>query len=47
MFFRLLIILAMLLALPVHAARVALVMGNDNYTQVLNLQKAGNDATAM
>ena len=47
MLFRLLIILAMLLALPVHAARVALVMGNDNYTQVPKLQKAGNDATAM
>ena len=47
MFIRLLIILAMLLALPVHAARVALVMGNDNYTQVPKLQKAGNDATAM
>jgi len=47
MFFRLLITLALLLALPVHAARVALVMGNDNYTQVSKLQKAGNDATAM
>ncbi len=47
MFIRLLIILALLLALPVHAARVALVMGNDNYTSVSKLQKAGNDATAM
>jgi hypothetical protein len=47
MFIRLLITLALLLALPVHAARVALVMGNDNYTQVPKLQKAGNDATAM
>ena len=47
MFIRLLITLALLLALPVHAARLALVMGNDNYTQVSKLQKAGNDATAM
>ena len=31
----------------VHAKRVALVMGNDNYTSVSKLQKAGNDATAM
>jgi len=47
MFIRLLITLALLLALPVHAARVALVMGNDNYTSVSKLQKAGNDATAV
>jgi uncharacterized caspase-like protein len=47
MFIRLLITLAMLLALPVHAARLALVMGNDNYTSVSKLQKAGNDATDM
>ena len=33
--------------LPVHAKRIALVMGNDNYTSVSKLQKAGNDATAM
>ncbi len=34
-------------ALPVHAKRIALVMGNDNYQQVSKLQKAGNDAVAM
>jgi formylglycine-generating enzyme required for sulfatase activity len=33
--------------LPAHAKRIALVMGNDNYTSVTKLQKAGNDATAM
>lgn len=32
---------------PVHAKRIALVMGNDNYTSVSKLQKAGNDATAI
>lgn len=37
----------MLLSLPLQAKRVALVMGNDNYTAVSKLQKAGNDATAM
>jgi len=47
MFIRLLITLAMLMVLPVHAARLALAMGNDNYTHVPKLQKAGNDATAM
>ena len=36
-----------LCALPVHAKRIALVMGNDNYQQVSKLQKAGNDAVAM
>jgi hypothetical protein len=35
------------LAFPAHAKRLALVMGNDNYTAVSKLQKAGNDATAM
>ena len=34
-------------ALPVHAKRLALVMGNDNYQNVAKLQKAGNDAVAM
>ena len=34
-------------ALPVHAKRIALVMGNDNYQHVAKLQKAGNDAVAM
>ena len=39
--------LAILFILPVQAKRIALVMGNDNYTSVSKLQKAGNDATAM
>jgi formylglycine-generating enzyme required for sulfatase activity len=39
--------LAVLISLPLQAKRVALVMGNDNYTAVSKLQKAGNDATAM
>ena len=36
-----------LIFLPAYAKRIALVMGNDNYTSVSKLQKAGNDATAM
>ena len=36
-----------MLALPVQAKRLALVMGNDNYVSVSKLQKAGNDADAM
>ena len=47
MFIRLLITFALLAVLPVQAARQALVIGNDNYTSVSKLQKAGNDATAM
>ena len=39
--------LAVLLSLPLQAKRIALVMGNDNYTSVSKLQKAGNDATSM
>ena len=39
--------IAVLFILPVQAKRIALVMGNDNYTSVSKLQKAGNDATAM
>ncbi len=38
---------ALFAALPAQAARQALVIGNDNYTSVPKLQKAGNDATAM
>ena len=38
---------ALLMVLPTHAARLALVMGNDNYPRVSKPQKAGNDATAM
>ena len=34
-------------AMPVHAKRIALVIGNDNYAQVAKLEKAGNDADAM
>ncbi len=34
-------------ALPVQAKRLALVIGNDNYQHVGKLQKAGNDAVAM
>ena len=37
----------LLLLTPAHAKRTALVIGNDNYTTVSKLQKAGNDATAM
>ena len=37
----------LLMTEDVHAKRIALVMGNDNYTSVSKLQKAGNDATAM
>lgn len=37
----------LLVMLPAHAKRLALVMGNDNYTSVTKLQKAGNDATAL
>ena len=39
--------IAVLFILPVQAKRIALVMGNDNYTSVSKLQKAGNDAAAM
>jgi uncharacterized caspase-like protein len=34
-------------AFSAQAKRLALVMGNDNYTSVSRLQKAGNDADAM
>jgi len=36
-----------LVALPVQAKRLALVMGNDKYSSVSKLQKAGNDAETM
>ena len=36
-----------MMAIPVNAKRLALVMGNDNYISVSKLQKAGNDADAM
>ncbi len=34
-------------AMPVHAKRIAMVIGNDNYVHGTKLQKAGNDAVAM
>ena len=37
----------LLMTEDVHAKRIALASGNDNYTSVSKLQKAGNDATAM
>jgi len=39
--------LCLLISLPVNAKRLALVLGNDNYTSVTKLQKAVNDAAAM
>lgn len=33
--------------LPAHAVRLALVVGNDSYTQVSALKNAGNDARLM
>ena len=42
-----LVMISVLFILPVQAKRIALVMGNANYTSVSKLQKAGNDATAM
>ena len=33
--------------MPTHAKRIALVIGNDNYSSVSKLQKAGNDATSI
>ena len=39
--------LAVAVVFPAHAARQALVIGNDSYTSVAKLQKAGNDAAAM
>ena len=44
---RFLLCACLFLLLPVHAKRLALVIGNDNYTAVSKLQKAGNDASAM
>ena len=41
------LVIAVFAVMPAHAARQALVIGNDNYTSVSKLQKAGNDATAM
>ncbi len=38
---------SLLLALPAQAARLALVIGNDNYQQVSTLNNAGNDAKLM
>jgi hypothetical protein len=44
---RFLLGLSFILSVSAQAKRLALVMGNDNYTSVTKLQKAGNDATAM
>jgi hypothetical protein len=41
------LLLAVLAALPAHARRLALVIGNDDYQQFTRLDKAGNDAEAM
>jgi hypothetical protein len=41
------LLLAVLAALPSHARRLALVVGNDDYKQFSRLDKAGNDAEAM
>jgi len=40
-------VLTCVAAWPLHAKRLALVIGNDNYQQVSRLQKAGNDADAV
>ena len=40
-------LLVALLPLPAFAARLALVIGNDNYAGIAKLQKAGNDARAI
>ena len=40
-------VLVCLCAWPVHAKRLALVIGNDNYQLVPKLEKAGNDADAV
>ena len=40
-------LLVALLPLPAFAARLALVIGNDNYAEIAKLQKAGNDARAI
>ena len=45
--FLILLLAGVCLALPVHAKRLALVLGNDQYIAVSKLQKAGNDASAM
>jgi uncharacterized caspase-like protein len=42
-----LLLLALAAALPVHARRLALVIGNDDYKQFSRLDKAGNDAEAV
>ncbi len=42
-----LVLLACAAALPAHARRLALVIGNNDYKQFARLDKAGNDAEAM
>jgi hypothetical protein len=41
------LLLTVMAALPAHARRLALVVGNDDYKQFSRLDKAGNDAEAM
>ncbi len=43
----LLVLLALVMALPAHARRLALVIGNDDYKQFSRLDKAGNDAESI
>lgn len=43
----LVLLLVLLTALPAHARRLALVIGNDDYKQFAKLEKAGNDAEAV
>jgi simple sugar transport system substrate-binding protein len=45
--FLILLLAGVCLAMPAHAKRLALVLGNDQYIAVSKLQKAGNDASAM
>lgn len=43
----LVVLLALVAALPAHARRLALVIGNDNYAKVARLDRAGADAEAV
>jgi len=47
MFIRTLIIVVLLLAMPAHATRLALVIGNADYSQVPKLRSPVSDAAAM
>lgn len=41
------VVMALAAALPAHARRLALVIGNDDYQHFTRLDKAGNDAEAI